>query len=741
MALTRKKVSCVIFGAPSDMPDSQLPTYEDVMKFYNLTKQKLKCELNNKDPSHREIAETVSNKVEQIWDKASIPHVSHRRVQEMLNVYHKTFTNLLKPYQSRKETDSYIQKITQFKDASLKLFDICSCKCSCISQCQCEKSRKIPALERDFLEDQRGSRCMIIAAVDKIESIRLQKRYIRKESTQKQMCSKSKTDDIADKQLDVCDEISSTEDEVETSDDSDDDDICSNKQQQKTTDKQMRIKLPSLALACDRHGVSDRAAAGIASAVLQDVGVIHKDDVSKVIDRNKVRRERCKRRLDFNTEVNNTITGLYFDGRKDKTMTIVKECDGKFHRKIITEEHISIIAEPGSMYFGHIAPTAGSSKVVAAELIAYLNERHVDTSYIKSVGCDGTATNTGIRGGIIRLLEVSLHRPLQWFICQLHANELPLRHLFEYLDGPTTGPKGFSGPIGKSLMNCEKLPIIDFVPITCVLPSCMNSNDLSTDQKYLFDLCSAVSVGICPVDHSLRNPGLINHSRWLTTANRILRLYVATRSPSDELKTIVTFIVTVYAPVWFEIKNAPSCKDGARHVHSTILKSRYLTNDLKKVVDPVIQRNAFFSHPENLLLAMITDERPHIRELALRRILKSRKQKCTRSVRSFSVPALNFEATDYVDMIDWQQTPITEPPIVMDIDDNSLLTMIRDEETPKLDFARYPCHTQAVERHIKLVTEASEMVCGKEKRDGFIRARLESRMKMPKLDTKRQHRL
>ena len=506
-------------------------------------------------------------------------------------------------------------------------------------------------------------------------------------------------------------------------------------------DKQMRVKLPSLALACDRHGVSDRAAAGIASAVLQDVGIIHEDDVSKVIDRSKVRRERCKRRGALCAEASNTITGLYFDGRKDKTMTQIKECDGKFHRKIITEEHISIIAEPGSTYIGHIAPTAGSSKVVAAELIAYLNERNVDTSCIKAVGCDGTATNTGIRGGIIRLLEVSLHRPLQWFVCQLHANELPLRHLFEYLDGPTTGPKGFSGPIGKSLLNCEKLPIVDYIPINCVLPSSVNSNDLSTDQKYLFDLCTAVSGGVCPVEHSLRNPGLINHSRWLTTANRILRLYVATRSPSDELKTLVTFIVTVYAPAWFEIKNAPSCKDGARHVHSTILKSRYLTDELKKVVDPVIQRNAFFSHPENLLLAMLTDERPDIRELALRRIVKSRKQKRTSSVRSFCVPVLNFEATSYIDMIDWQKTPITEPPIVMDIDDDTLLIMIQEEDTPTLDFARYPCHTQAVERHIKLVTEASEVVCGPEKRDGFIKARLESRSKMPKLDTKAQHHL
>lgn len=71
---------------------------------------------------------------------------------------------------------------------------------------------------------------MILTGVDQVESIRLQKRYIRKESTQRQMCSKSAIDDIADKQSDVCDEISSTEEEIDTSDDdSDDDGICPNK--------------------------------------------------------------------------------------------------------------------------------------------------------------------------------------------------------------------------------------------------------------------------------------------------------------------------------------------------------------------------------------------------------------------------------------------------------------------------------------------------------------------------------
>ncbi|KAK0066832.1 hypothetical protein Bpfe_003567 [Biomphalaria pfeifferi] len=445
------------------------------------------------------------------------------------------------------------------------------------------------------------------------------KRYIRKELTQRQKCRKSDIDGISEKQSDVCEEISSTEEKTDASDDESDND----------------------SLACDRYGVSDRAAAGIASAVLQDIGIIHERDVSKVIDRSKVRRERCKKRGTLCASVSNTITGLYFDGRKDSTMTLIKECDGKFHRKLITEEHISIISEPGSIYFGHITPTAGSSKVIAAELIAYLSKKNVDLGGIKAVGCDGTVANTGNRGGIIRLLEVALDKPLQWFVCQLHANELPLRHLFEHLDGPTNGPKGFSGPIGKSLVDCEKLPVVKYTPINCVLPSGLNSDDLSTDQKYLFDLNTAVSVRVCPVGLSLRNP------------------------------------------------------DGARHVHNTILKSRYLTDELKKVVDPVIQRNAFFTHPENLLLAMLTDEKSEIRELALRRIMKSRKQKRTSSVRSFCVPLINFEATSYIDMIDWQKTPITEPAIVMDIDDDTFLTMIREEDTLRLDFARYPCHTQS----------------------------------------------
>ena len=62
---------------------------------------------------------------------------------------------------------------------------------------------------------------------------------------------------------------------------------------------------------------------------------------------------------------------------------------------------------------------------------------------------------------------------------------------------------------------------------------------------------------------------------------------------------IVTFIVRVYAPTWFSIKQKSSCKDGARHLFMMIKNSRYQTDKLKAIVDPVIQRNRYFAHPKN----------------------------------------------------------------------------------------------------------------------------------------------
>lgn len=134
-----------------------------------------------------------------------------------------------------------------------------------------------------------------------------------------------------------------------------------------------------------------------------------------------------------------------------------------------------------------------------------------------AVGCDGTNVNVGINGFIIRLLEKRLNKPLQWIICLLHITELPLRHLFLHIDGSTSGPQTFSGEIGKQLESCEIKSVIHFQPIFAELPEILTEN-MSSDQKYLYKIVSAVITGIFPEDLKNKSPGKMSHAQWAHTS-------------------------------------------------------------------------------------------------------------------------------------------------------------------------------------------------------------------------------
>ena len=71
----------------------------------------------------------------------------------------------------------------------------------------------------------------------------------------------------------------------------------------------------------DRHPISDRAGAAIATSTPKDHGLIDEDDQSLVIDRNKLRRQRVKFWLAIREEtiLFKLVDGIYVDGRKDAT--------------------------------------------------------------------------------------------------------------------------------------------------------------------------------------------------------------------------------------------------------------------------------------------------------------------------------------------------------------------------------------------------------------------------------------
>jgi len=121
---------------------------------------------------------------------------------------------------------------------------------------------------------------------------------------------------------------------------------------------------------------------------------------------------------------NADVQGIYFDSRKDKTL-IYEDLDGKKHRKLIVKEHISLVQEPGSKYLGPVTPERGTPLSIKESIITFIEDSDIDVENILAIGCDGTVVNTGNKGGAIRLIEEHIKRPLQWFVCLLHANELP----------------------------------------------------------------------------------------------------------------------------------------------------------------------------------------------------------------------------------------------------------------------------------------------------------------------------
>lgn len=314
-------------------------------------------------------------------------------------------------------------------------------------------------------------------------------------------------------------------------------------------DSTKKTDLSEIIAVKSRYSFSDRGTSAIVNATLKAF------DIPTVIDKSKLARTQ-KRKFD---EIDkNPVAfggGLYYDSRKDSTIIQKKkEYESgkfKFYRTVRREDHYSFVSEPGGVFLGFITVKKGRAKECVREMIPFLGEKNVFNDLI-ALGNDGTNLNVGATGGINHFIEVELNRPLHWFICLLHANELPLKTLITKLDGGTTGTKSFSGPIGKAIANVDDSSIVNFKNFSNVDPLPQLPDDvfkkLSNDQKYLHKIVNALISGNFSQALSQLKIGELNHSRWITTASRICKLYATTKKPSSNLKILTSYIVQV---LWF----------------------------------------------------------------------------------------------------------------------------------------------------------------------------------------------
>lgn len=468
-----------------------------------------------------------------------------------------------------------------------------------------------------------------------------------------------------------------------------------------------------------------------------------------MVDKNKVKRARKRnRKVNLKTHRNalafEELKAFYFDGRKDKTRMYV---DGQVLFK--KEEHISILKQPGSEYICHVAVTSKGSTGMLEAIITGLQNLSIKYAHVYAVGCDGTNANTGPMGGAIKLLETHLGKPVHWFVCLLHANELPLRHLIIKMDGDTTGPNAWKGPIGQAITkDVWKKEIVQFekIEFKCDIDNIDSvSASYSADQKYLFNMCKAISTGHVSESLAKQTIDEVSHSRWHTTGGRVLREYVSNPKPSAVLRVLAEYIVKVYAVMHFNIKANSCCTYGARHVANLIKLSRFLPKKALKIIDPIIMRNGYFAHSENVILTMLDDEREWIRQLGYMRVLHAREhnENDPDNVRKFEVPQMYTDFESYENMINWNET-FFEPPILRNVEINhdnygELAQKKITEHEFGCDLLNIPCHTQAVERCVQLVARAAKNVCDEDAREGFVLTTLKSRKNMSEFRHKSQY--
>ena len=257
---------------------------------------------------------------------------------------------------------------------------------------------------------------------------------------------------------------------------------------------------------------------------------------------------------------------------------------------------------------------------------------------------------------------------------------------------------------------------------TLSLYNCQNQfvNDLSTDQHYacLQDMFSN-NHGSC------RQRLAIFKSRShcaFTLANsgcRILRYYVSVDEPSSNLETLTKFCLQVYFPSWFEIKLNSQLTCGSRNFFNLVQRILQVPDEaVRKTALKVVQRNAFFEHQENVLIAMLGDNDEEIRMRGVNKVpsirgnlpstvsfdnhdlvdsrseeysLEGAKYYDTAStVRLFEPPTLDLTVNSYYKMVNLtschQQPPVIEHLTDLDIEQCRIRPLQFD----------HPCHNQCV---------------------------------------------
>ena len=180
---------------------------------------------------------------------------------------------------------------------------------------------------------------------------------------------------------------------------------------------------------------------------------------------------------------------------------------------------------------------------------------------------------------------------------------------------------------------------------------------MSTDASLSYKLLCAIRSGELSPELSSIKFGNIVHSRWLTTGQSIMMLWMSEHTFKGEIlqkfRMIFDFVCNVYFQMFFEIKVKHSIVEGLEHNITFLWILHAQPPEVVKAVSPYVQSGAWSAHPEALLITLLLSKKKKERRFAVKKVLEVRgdEELGDTEPRSRLTLKLNFQAKKCQDLI------------------------------------------------------------------------------------------
>lgn len=142
------------FGVPCEFSGLNLPTKHEILNYYFFLVKRAKIE--NKMHSYKTFTPHVTDKLIEIWSKASIQTINKKSIIVKLN----TLLDKYRIVDKNRAKAKGNEKFTEFIQSTEELLYIGKCKCDLkVALCSCEL---IPEQVKDFMLDQYNERQLTI---------------------------------------------------------------------------------------------------------------------------------------------------------------------------------------------------------------------------------------------------------------------------------------------------------------------------------------------------------------------------------------------------------------------------------------------------------------------------------------------------------------------------------------------------------------------------------------------------